>query len=78
MPTRSGNTYLLGESNKIFPAMDVPTFDGRLNYSGYLRNPQIFLDCLQNMDMYFDRYPFSEAEKVRFAITKLTEQASQY
>jgi len=29
------------------------------------------------MDMYFSRYPLSEAKKVRFAITKLTNQASQ-
>jgi len=30
------------------------------------------------MDIYFYQYPFSEAEKVRFTITKLTGQASQY
>jgi len=43
--------------------MDIPTFDGCLNYSDYLRNPQFFLDWLQNKDMYFSRYPFSEVEK---------------
>jgi len=42
MPTCSDNTYLLGEFSKISPIMDVLTFDGRLNYSGYLSNPQFF------------------------------------
>jgi len=56
--------------------MDVSTFDGRLVYSDYLRDLQVFLDLLQNMDMYFNRYPFSEAEEIKFA--KLTRKASQY
>ena len=30
------------------------------------------------MDWYFIRYPLSEIEKVRLAITKLAGQASQY
>ena len=30
------------------------------------------------MDMYFNQYQFSKAEKVIFTVTKLTGQASQY
>jgi len=58
--------------------MDVSTFDSHLDYSVYLRDPQVFLNWLQSMDMYFDRYSFSEVEKVKFNIMKLTRQASQY
>ena len=54
--------------------LDIPTFDGRLNYSR--SSPQNFLDLLQSMDMYFTRYLLSEAEKVSFAAMKLTGQAS--
>jgi len=57
--------------------MDVPTFDGRLDYSGRLSDPYVFLDWLHYMDRYA-RYLLSDMEKVRFAITKLTGQASQY
>jgi len=55
--------------------LDVPTFDGCLNYSR--SSPQNFLDLLQSMDMYFTRYLLSEAEKVSFAAMKLTGQASR-
>ena len=58
--------------------MDVPTFDGHLDYFGRLPNPQIFLDWLHHIDIYFTKYSFSESDKVRFATTKLTGQASQY
>jgi len=54
-----------------------PTFVGRLDYSD-CSGLQIFLDWLQNMDMYFTRYLLSEAEKVSFAAMKLTGQGSQY
>jgi len=57
--------------------LDVPTFVGHLDYSGHF-DPKNFIDRLQSMDKYFTWYPFSEAEKVRFATMKLTEQASQY
>jgi len=56
----------------------VLTFDGHLDYSDYLRDPQVFLNWFQCMDMYFNRCSFSEIEKVRFTITKLIGQASQY
>ena len=58
--------------------MNVPTFDDRLDCSACLRDPQVFLDWLQNMNMYFNQHTFSKAEKLRFAITKLTGQAGQY
>jgi len=58
--------------------MDVPTFDGRLDYSGRLSDPQFFLNWLHSMFRYLTRYLLSEMEKVRFFITKLTGQASQY
>jgi len=58
--------------------MDIPIFYGRLDYSDYLRDPQNFQDWQQSMDIYFNQYPFSETEKVRFAIMKLTGQANQY
>ena len=47
---------------------------------GYLgqSDPQIFLNWLHNIDKCFTQYPFSESEKVRFAITELIGQASQY
>jgi len=54
--------------------MDVPTFDGHLDYSGHLSDPQVYFDWLHNMDRYFTRYLLFEMEKVRFAITKLTER----
>jgi len=57
--------------------LDVPTFDGRLNYSVHY-SPQNFLDWLQSMDRYFTRYILSEAEKVSFVVMKLTDQASRY
>ena len=57
--------------------LDVPTFGGRLDYSGH-SDPQFFLNWLQSMGKYFTRYPFSEAENIRFAIIKLTGQTSQY
>jgi len=37
---------------------------------------KFFLNWLQSMNMYSIRYPFSEAEKVRFATMKLTGQAN--
>ena len=57
--------------------MDVPTFDGCLDYSDR-SSSQKFLDWLQCMDRYFTRYLLSEAEKVSFATMKLTGQASRY
>ena len=57
--------------------MDVPTFDGRLNYFDH-SGPQNFLDWLQSMDRYFTRCISSEAEKASFAGMKLTGQASRY
>jgi len=58
--------------------MDISTFDGRLDYSGHLSNSQFFLDWLHSVDRYFTWYSLSYMEKIRFAITKLTKQASQY
>ena len=43
----------------------MPTFDGRMDITGH-SDPQKFLNWLQNMNMYFIRYSFSEAEKVMF------------
>ena len=43
-----------------------------------ISDPQVFLNWLHNMDRYFTRYSLSELEKVRFVVTKLTRQASQY
>jgi len=57
--------------------LDLPTFDDHLNYFGR-SDPQIFLDWLQSMDMYFIWYPIFKAKKVRFATMKLTGQAIQY
>jgi len=57
--------------------MDVLTFDGHQDYYGH-SDPHIFLNWLQCMDIYFSRYPLSEAKKVKFAITKLTGQAGQF
>jgi len=68
----------IGYKNSQITTMDISTFDGRLYYSSYLRDPQIILDWLQSMDKYFIWYPLSEAEKVRFATKKLTAQANQY
>ena len=65
-------------SNSHTTTMDVSTFDGHLDYSSYLRDSQVFLDWIQSTNLYFNRYPFSEAEKVRYAIMKLIGQASQY
>jgi len=57
--------------------LDVPIFDGRLDYSDRL-GPQNFLNWLQSMDRYFTRYQLSETEKVNFAAMKLTGQTSRY
>ena len=57
--------------------LDVPTFNGRLDYFGH-SDSQFFLDLLQSIDMYFIWYLFSEAEKIRFATIKLTRETSQY
>jgi len=50
-------------------------FDGCMDYFGQ-SDLQIFLDWLCNIDRYFTQYSFSESEKVMFAKTKLTGQAS--
>ena len=56
---------------------DFPMFDGRMDYLG-LSDLQLFLEWLRSIDMYLTQYMFSDYEKVRFAITKLTGQASRY
>ena len=56
--------------------MDVPTFNGHQDYFDH-SDLHIFLNWLQFMDMYFSQYSLSEAKKVKFAIRKLTGQASQ-
>ena len=58
--------------------MDVPIFDDRLDYSESLRDHQVFLNWLHNMNVYFHRYSLSEAVKIRFAATKRTGKASEY
>ena len=50
-------------------------FDSHMDYLGQ-SDPQNFL--VHNIDMYFTQYPFFEYEEVRFAITKMTGQASRY
>jgi len=56
--------------SRIF-TIDILTFDGRLDYSGYLSDHQVFLNWLQSMDHDFTRYLHCEIEKVKFAIRKL-------
>ena len=69
--------YLCSVSLPI-ATMDVSIFDGHLDYSGSVRDHKAFLNWLHSMNVYFCRYPFSEAEKVRFATMKQTGQANQY
>ena len=57
--------------------LDVPTFDGRLNYSDR-SGPKEFLNWLQSIDRYFTRHLLSEAGIVSFATIELTGQVSRY
>ena len=52
-------------------SLDVLTLDGQLD-------SQLFLDWIQQLDKYFTRYGLTELRKVKFAVMKLTDQASQY
>ena len=51
--------------------IDVPTFDE-------CHDPQLFLDWTLQLDKYFTWYNFTEPRKIKFAVMKLTGQASQY
>jgi len=51
--------------------IDVLTFVGR-------HDPQIFLNWTLQLDKYFIWYNLTEPRKIKFAVMKLTSQASQY
>jgi len=56
--------------------MNVPTFDSRLDYSDYLRDPQVFLGWLHNMDQYFTQHSLSEMEKGSLSRNWLDKRAN--
>ncbi|KAI9185053.1 hypothetical protein LWI28_003722 [Acer negundo] len=51
--------------------VDAPEFDGRLDVN-------VFLDWLAAMDDYFEWYPMSDEQKIRFAKLKLVGSAKKY
>ena len=57
--------------NPSIPIINFWNFDGR-------HNPQLFISLTLQLDKYFTLYDLTEPRKVKFAVMKLTGQASQY
>jgi len=49
----------------------VPNFEGR-------HDPQLFIDWTLQLDRYFTWYELTESKKVKYAVMKLSGQASKY